>query len=137
MYMAPFRTFLVALLLICLHPACGLVGSSGLKVTGITCEYQQNPLMVATETPRFGWQVQAGKKHQGTLQSAYAIEVYTHLDDEEVTVWESGKVASGQSQRVLYDGEEALIPGRAYSWRVKVWDSNDRPSPWSERVISG
>src|SRR5690554_2736599 len=126
------RNVILALLLACCYTACGVDGTNGLNITKVTCDYRQNPLLVATETPCFGWQVQAGKKNQGDLQSAYAIEVYTEVEGKETKVWDTGKVPSGQSQGVPYTGEEMLLPAKAYRWRVKVWDSSDRASRWSE-----
>ncbi len=124
---------LLSLFLIYTHNACDIADPDRFKIINATCEYQHDPLLVATGTPRFGWQVQPGKGSRGTLQSAYTIEVYTRINREEVKIWDSGKVSSAQGQRVPYDGEETLLPGREYSWRVKVWDTNDNSSPWSER----
>src|SRR5690554_3801642 len=126
------RNVILALLLACCYSACSVDRTNGLIITKVTCDYRQNPLLVATETPRFGWQVQAGKKNKGDLQSAYAIEVYTEVEGKEVKIWDTGKVSSGHSQGVPYTGEEMLLPAKAYRWRVKVWDSSDRASRWSE-----
>jgi alpha-L-rhamnosidase len=112
--------------------SCGTTGSDELSFIKTTCDYRQNPSLVATGAPCFGWQLQAGSESQGALQSAYTIEVYTQVNGKEVKVWDSGKVASSTNQRIPYNGREKLLPGQAYTWRVKVWDSNDTESPWSE-----
>ncbi|WP_298647772.1 glycoside hydrolase family 78 protein [uncultured Proteiniphilum sp.] len=128
----PGITILLSVFMICTHNACGITRSDRLKIVKTTCGYQHNPLLVATATPHFAWQIQLGKKNQATLQSAYTIEIYTRVNGEEVKVWNSGKVQSIQSQRVEYNGTEALLAEKEYLWRVRIWDSNDTPSPWSE-----
>ena len=101
----------------CLRPA--------LRVETLTCDYQVAPLLVEGASPRFGWQLEG---RQGTMQSAYAIEVETA--DGEV-VWQSGKVASTASQLVPYAGE-ALLPMHTYRWRVQAWNERDKASRWSD-----
>lgn len=142
-----FSTFLLLVFLIFTHGTCSNTRRGGFKIINTTCEYQHDPLLVATSTPRFGWQVQPGKGNRGTLQSAYTIEIYEKTkangkanrkanqkaNGDEVKVWDSGKILSSQSQRVPYDGAETLLPGKEYSWRVKVWDSHDVASAWSDR----
>ncbi len=125
----PVSVFLLAFGLLI---ACGTMGSDGLRFVKITCYYQQNPSLLSTGTPRFGWQLQMGNESRGALQSAYTIEVYSRVNKKEVKVWDSGKVTSAASQQIPYGGTDELQPGREYCWRVKVWDSNDVESPWSD-----
>ena len=98
-----------------------------IDVTRITCETAERPLALSASTPRFGWQLEG---EAGTMQSAYAVEVYTRQGDSRTVVWESGKTASDQSQWVPYGGT-SLRPMERYFWRVRVWDEQDRPSAWS------
>lgn len=95
-----------------------------LAIGRTTCELQRAPLALDTDTPRFGWEIRGP---QGTMQSAYAIEV---RDDAERLVWESGRIASEQSQLVRYAGEP-LRPMIRYRWRVRVWDRAGNASAWS------
>ncbi len=125
----PITTLILAF---ALFITCSTSGSGGLGFVKTTCDYRQNPSLVATGVPCFGWQLQSGSESRGTLQSAYTIEVYSQVNGKEIKVWDSGKVASAASQRVPYDGTEKLQPGQAYTWRVKVWDSNNTESPWSD-----
>lgn len=46
-------------------------------------------------------------------------------------VWDSGRTASDQSIYVPYDGPP-LASRLRYFWRVRVWDAQGQPSPWSE-----
>ena len=111
------------LLLTALFAAASLTASA-IEVVSTTCELQTAPLALDTAVPRFGW-VLSGPDN--TLQGAYAVEV---RDETGRLVWESGRVASEQSQFVRYAGE-ALQPLAAYRWRVKVWDVAGSESAWS------
>lgn len=77
-------------------------------------------------TPRFGWLPQDTDPNE--VQTAYKIEV---KDAGGTLVWDSDKVTSSQQAYVEYDGA-ALEPGSAYTWRVRTWDSDKLPSPWSD-----
>ena len=107
-----------------------ILGAHAIEVTKTTCEMTLNPLALATQQPRFGWQMQG---ENGCMQSAYEIEVYTLDKGEKTLRWESGKTPSTQSQLVAYGGQ-TLEPLTRYFWRVKVWDGQDRPSQWSEQA---
>ena len=95
-----------------------------IDVTRITCETAERPLALSASTPRFGWQLEG---EAGTMQSAYAVEVYTRQGDSRTVVWESGKTASDQSQWVPYGGTSLRALERFF-WSVRVWDELDRPS---------
>jgi len=82
------------------------------------------PLGAAT-MPRFGWLPQDADANE--VQSAYKIEV---RDADGALVWDSDKVSSAQQSYVPYAGSE-LEPGEAYTWRVRTWDTDKLPSPWS------
>lgn len=63
---------------------------------------------------------------RGEAQSARRIVV----SSDEGVVWDSGKTASDLSSSVPYIGP-ALAPATRYSWKVKLWDKDDRESPFS------
>ena len=86
-----------------------------------------DPLAVPTSTPRFGWQMRGA---DGTLQSAYQVEVFTRDGKRRGMVWDSGKVTSSASQLVAYAGP-SLSPLTRYFWRVRVWDQAGKVSSWS------
>ena len=46
-------------------------------------------------------------------------------------LWDSGKVGSDATLHVAYDGRPLGSRERCY-WKVRVWDRNGRPSPWSK-----
>lgn len=127
-FQKPGISIILLVLLICTQNACG-DNPHHLSIIKTTCEYQHDPLLVS-DIPFFGWQLQSDK--QEIRQSAYTIEVYTRINGKEIKIWDSGKVLSGQSQQVKYDGRETLEPGKEYRWRVKVWDTRNYSSEWSE-----
>jgi alpha-L-rhamnosidase len=93
---------------------------SPVTVAGLTTERQTNPIGIDATKPRFGWRLVSAAPDQ--VQGRYEISVDN--------VWDSGVVASGQSVDVPYGGP-ALQSDHAYNWRVKVWDAQGRPGPWS------
>ena len=50
------------------------------------------------------------------------------------TLWDSGKVASDQSQWIPYTGKP-LAKGSHCWWKVRVWDQTGTESPWSEPAL--
>ena len=86
----------------------------------LRCESHPNPLGIDQAAPRLGWKL--ASTAPGAAQTAYQIEVSD--------LWDSGKVASDDSTDIPYGGP-ALESGRSYHWRVRVWDGEGRPSPWS------
>ncbi len=128
----PITTLFLTFGVLAILTACDIIGTDGLRFVEITCDYRQNPTLVATGTPHFGWQLETGKKSHGTLQSAYNIEVYSLVGGKKVKIWDSGKVTSAINRQIPYGGAEDLQPGEEHAWRVKVWNSNDASSPWSK-----
>jgi len=101
-----------------------------IKPVGLTCEYQQNPLSVATATPRFGWQIESEEKQ--FKQTAYEIEIYTDISGKQKKIWNSGERISDKNQFIRYEGKEILVPVKEYQWRVRIWDHKNKASNWSE-----
>ncbi len=95
-------------------------------VTDLRCEYITQPLAVENPKPNLSWRLESTAS-RGMAQSAYQIQVW----DGEKTLWDSGKVISSQSVNVPYQGT-ALTSGQMLAWRVKVWDSTDTASEWSD-----
>jgi len=77
-----------------------------------------NPIGIGCETPVFSWKVKSDEL--GWLQKAYQIVVR----DKDSVVWDSGKVAGGDSVGIAGDG--SFAPCTPYTWTVTVWDQNDR-----------
>lgn len=110
----------------------GCAEKSELRVTGLTCEYQANPLGIARMHPRFSWQL--GPVMRNQKQSAYRIlvsESPEELDKNTGEVWDSEKIKSDRSVLIPFAGK-ALESGKQYFWKVKVWDKDGKPTAWSK-----
>jgi alpha-L-rhamnosidase len=96
-----------------------------LRVNGLT-----DPLGIGGENPLLSWTMNADRR--GVTQTAYRIRV-AHSADALSTdpVWDSGKVLSGKSVDVGYEGPD-LRSQQPYVWSVKIWDDAGQGSGWSE-----
>jgi alpha-L-rhamnosidase len=105
--------------------------TSSLKLENLLVENQINPVGIDSRQLRLSWQIiSAGR---GVRQSAYQIRVAESSADlgrERSLLWDTGKVVSDQSVHVVYQGP-ALKSGQRRYWQVRVWDAQDKPSPWS------
>ena len=93
-----------------------------LAPTHLRCEYKTNPLGIDAPEPRLSWVLESLK--QNVVQTAYQIRTSDGA-------WDSGKIASAQSVSVTYAGPK-LTSGQIVGWQVRVWDSGDQASEWSE-----
>ena len=99
---------------------------SPVTVAGLTTERRTGPVGIDAARPRFGWRLVAAAN--GQVQGRYQVTVGTTA--EAADVWDSGQVASSRSVDIAYGGP-ALASNRTYHWRVRVWDAQGRPGPWS------
>ena len=124
------RRVLLALLV------CPAVSSFALTPHDLMCGLLTKPGWVAVTdpAPQFSWGFKGGK--QGDYQTAYRIQVATStsfLRADAPDLWDSGKVVSGQSLFIVYEGNP-LPTNAAVCWRVRVWDSRGRQGEWSQNV---
>ena len=99
---------------------------------GLRCEYLTDPLGIDNATPRLSWKIKNDTR--GATQTAYQIMVAgsaESLASGVADLWDSGKVASNQSTWVAYAGK-ALTSHRRCWWKVRYWDTDDKPLAWSE-----
>lgn len=92
------------------------------NLTKLQVDYQEKPLGIDIRKPVFSWQMKTGKNVRGQLQTAYQIEV---INEENTVVWNSGKVISGSSIGVKYQGAPLKATTR-YTWTLTVWDQSGR-----------
>jgi len=123
-------TVSIAIISCLLLSNCSKSADPSLTVSQLICSGLENP--VGTEIiPDFSWILKSDKRDQ--TQTAYQIIVSS---EPELTrkntgiIWNSGKTQSDESAWISYKGPN-LQPGNEYNWRVRVWDGNDKPTPWS------
>jgi alpha-L-rhamnosidase len=102
-------------------------GTGPVQVGHLQVEDSTAPIGIDTPNPRLSWQLLSGVRNEA--QTGYQI-VVASAGKGHRTVWESGKVTSNTSVEVPYRGA-ALTSATAYRWRVRVWDSQGRPTNWS------
>ena len=111
-----FAAFVAVVLTVSLA-AQPVLASAGpdFSVANLMTEYTVDPLGIDVEQPGFTWQMQSDGI--GKSQSAYQIVV----ESGDETVWDSGRVESGYSVNIPYEGEP-LEGSTRYTWSVTVWD---------------
>ena len=108
------------------------VKAVNIKITNLTCEYQESPLSVETVCPRFSWKLESdGRNMYQTARHIIIAESPSDLKSGKNPVWDSGMVNSDDSQLVEYGGAE-LKPGKTYYWKVRVQVSDNKISDWSK-----
>jgi|694.fasta_scaffold37831_5 alpha-L-rhamnosidase len=105
-----------------------------LKVEQTKCEYLINPLGIDVMAPRLGWKISASQQVFNQKQKAYQILVATSTDkltESAADLWNSRKILSDQHAQVVYNGK-ALVSGQKCYWIVRIWNSDDQVTAWSE-----
>ena len=112
---------------------------SGLEPVQLRCEYRVDPLGIDVTRPRLGWQfkVDDNPARRSQKQTAYQVLV---ADSEESlradkgNLWDSGRINSEETIHVAYGGKPLTSRSRCF-WKVRVWDQEDKPSPWSRPAM--
>lgn len=116
--------------------------SSATTVGRLRCEYLDNPLGIDTTRPRLSWELASDER--GQSQSAYRVLVAStpeKLAQGEGDLWDSGKVASGETAQVEYGGK-ALTSRQGCYWTVTSWDQAGKasgpiaPAQWEMGLLS-
>jgi alpha-L-rhamnosidase len=101
----------------------------------LKCASRENPLGVQSADPSLSWTLDAMSPGLRDLhQSTYRILVASsaaELSRDEGDLWDSGRVSSPEAIHIRYAGKP-LQSHTEYFWKVRVWDQQDAPSPWSE-----
>ncbi|MDX2442877.1 MAG: family 78 glycoside hydrolase catalytic domain [Bacteroidales bacterium] len=123
------HSYFFLLVFLCLATACK---RDQISINELKCEYQSDPLGIDIPDPRLSWKLSS--PFQAQKQTAYQVLAASKLillDPEKADLWNSGRVKSGQSIHIPYDGEK-LQKGMQVFWRVKIWDAFGNPSEWSD-----
>jgi alpha-L-rhamnosidase len=88
-----------------------------------------NPLGFYDASPTLSWQLPEGTKAQRAYRIVAASSAALLPDNADL--WDSGKVDSGRSAWLPYDGKPLESRQRLH-WQVKTWDEAGRASEWSE-----
>ncbi|MFP4060140.1 MAG: family 78 glycoside hydrolase catalytic domain [Bacteroidales bacterium] len=97
----------------------------------LKCEYQAEPLHIDIQNPRFSWIIPDTTR--GAAQTAFQVIVADNYEDifnNTGNVWDSEKISSSRSVWNEYRGK-TLEPFKKYYWRVKIWDKDEKESPYS------
>lgn len=124
--------FAVAAGVVCAAAWCFPAAASPDAPGQLRCEGLVNPLGIDRPQPRLSWALAPGPR--GLAQSAYQVFVADApeaLAADSAPLWDSGQVASDQSQWVPYGGAP-LAKGARCWWKVRVWDQAGAASPWSD-----
>jgi alpha-L-rhamnosidase len=106
--------------------SCRLNQQADITIYEARLNGEEHPRGIDTEKPVFSWKLESEKNNQ--YQSAYQIVLLDGISGD--TTWNSGKVLSDNNILVSCSGSP-LKPVTPYTWRVRVWDQDDRSSSWS------
>lgn len=104
--------------------------TADLKPQYLRTEYKINPV-TDVENPRLSWELSSKINNQ--VQTAYQIQVSSSavlLASGKADLWDSGKIKSNATNQVEYAGKP-LVSKNSCVWRVRSWDKNGTPGPWS------
>lgn len=108
---------------------------SNIQPAKLTCEYLKNPTVVDVMNPRLAWVNIAKKGERGQYQTAWQIKVASKKESlSKGDLWDSKKVISNQSTRILYAGKP-LISRQECWWQVRTWDKDNNVSVWSKPAM--
>jgi alpha-L-rhamnosidase len=105
--------------------------SNAIIASTLRCEYLVDPLAIDTREPRLSWVIDS--RANGAMQTAYQILVASsakNLAAGTGDLWDTGKVASNQTNQISYAGKPLASRQRCF-WKVRVWHQNDKPAAWS------
>jgi alpha-L-rhamnosidase len=107
-------------------------GRTLMTAASLRCEYLADPLSIDAREPRLSWTIESAAR--GARQTAYQLVVADSANDlaaNRGSLWDTGKIPSNQTIQIVYQGKP-LVSRQEVFWKVRVWDQNDKPSPWSK-----
>lgn len=102
------------------------------RIYDLKTEFATNPIGIGTYRPRFSWKY----SHPRSWEKATHFQVLVASTTESLAsgkgdLWDSGKAPTGRSPLVEYDGHP-LKSRSVGHWTVRLWDSEDSASEFSE-----
>jgi alpha-L-rhamnosidase len=126
---------LITLFLITLNEGIFAENENFMTPIGLRCEYHVNPMGIHEKEPRFSWLFEGKPDSQrGKRQTAFQVMSATareKLERNEPDLWDTEKTSSDRNCQIAYEGKP-LTSRMQCLWKVRVWDENGNPSPWSE-----
>jgi alpha-L-rhamnosidase len=110
----------------------GAPNSAASAIQGLRCEYLVDPAGIDVQNPRLSWIISSSSSAI-RAQTAYRVLVAGSrlaLSKDQGDLWDTGRVASGESTWIQYDGKK-LSSGQRVYWKVRIWNEDGTPSPWS------
>ncbi len=130
------KMILCSLTAVLLMPLCWPTPAAAeIRMANLKCESLVNPLGIDVTGPRLSWVLTSPQR--GQKQTACRILVAGNIRNLENGVgdlWDSGRVESDRSIHVVYAGKPLPSRMKCY-WKVRVWDKDGNPSPWSEPAV--
>ena len=103
------------------------------RACNLRCEYMVNPLGLDERSPRLSWQMKdsrpAARQTACRIVAASSPEKLSAPD-----LWDTGRVAGDRCLDVPYAGKRLASRSRVW-WRVRIWDRQGRPTPWSQAAF--
>lgn len=112
------------------------MNGTGDTPTNLLVNDSSNPTGVMDTIPEFS--ALFSDPDSGDTATSYQIQVSTYSDMSSIDVWDSTQTSFGplsnntQSENITYTGGYTIsIDGETYYWRIRFWDDNGTPTPWS------
>ena len=99
--------------------------ASNLTISNLRCSNLINPLGIENPHPVLSWEINS--EGHNISQSAYHILVSSNLHDlsnDDADIWNSGKVLSGNSTNVSFEGKS-----------LKCWFNKEYLKEWIEHYV--
>jgi len=115
--------------------AADTTGPDVLAATDLRCEDLVDPIGIDIVKPRLSWQMRSD--NNGAAQTAFQILCASSPDllKQGVTdLWDSGRIATNQSQHIVYAGKK-LARGLPCYWTVQIWNEKTTASVWSKPSV--
>lgn len=101
-----------------------------MNISKIYIEYQEEPIGLDVERPRFSWMLEA--EERDVMQVSCRVRVCTGGRQ----VWDSGRISTADSQGIVYEGEK-LRPCTEYTVEISVWDNHGNTAKENTRFETG